>query len=256
MAAAEISTRSTASSHKKNRNFSAFPEFVIIQELGLYVWDPGPDSNAQLKAFSDVTADDILDRVHIREGRTLGLDEMISNITLDSPPTINYSRVRFPVLIQTLPSQNFPNRFPNNPGYLVPLYAAVRKGASFDDIDFLLGGSALEFLAHQRIESGTRYLVQRVRNIIFLVKSKSYVSNYADGGFQFERLVTGGRMEDKHSIAMHENLQLMKIGGSSVLFSAEVDAVDDQGSEKISWCGQICFMREVDLDVFGACVCY
>ncbi len=55
------------------------------------------------------------------------------------------------------------------------------------------------------------------------------MKNYADPGFQFERLMTGGRLDGRHSVVQHENMQLMSIGGFSVLFAADVDAVDDSG---------------------------
>jgi hypothetical protein len=55
------------------------------------------------------------------------------------------------------------------------------------------------------------------------------VQNYADTGFQFERLVTGGQLDGRHGLIHHESMQLMRIGTFNVLFAADVDAVDAAG---------------------------
>lgn len=237
----------------------AFPKFIPLQDLGLYAWQPGSDSNTALKKFKDVTSKDILPRLDLdrdttdekkeKKGDTFDkkegseLDELLSQLTIKTtktikrgPPTINYN-LRFPIQFRkNLPKQQFPNSFPNDAGYIVPLFVAIRRGLSLADIDFVLGGSALEVLAHRRIErrtdvpDDTKYMLQKVADVIFIVKSKKYVQDYADVGFQFERLVTGGRIEDQHDNAKNENLHLMEIGGFRVLFSADVDAVDDEGN--------------------------
>ncbi len=55
------------------------------------------------------------------------------------------------------------------------------------------------------------------------------MQNYADTGFQFERLVTGGRLDGRHGLMQHESMQLMRMGPFNVLFAADVDAVDAAG---------------------------
>jgi hypothetical protein len=55
------------------------------------------------------------------------------------------------------------------------------------------------------------------------------VQNFADTGFQFERLVTGGRLDGRHGLMQHESMQLMRMGPFNVLFAADVDAVDAAG---------------------------
>ena len=55
------------------------------------------------------------------------------------------------------------------------------------------------------------------------------MQHYADTGFQFERLVTGGRLEGRHGLIQHESMQLMRVGEFNVLFAADVDAVDAAG---------------------------
>ena len=65
---------------------------------------------------------------------------------------------------------------------------------------------------------------------ILIAKKKDYIQNLADVGFQFERYVTGGSMMDTSNNTTVEHLHLMKIGEKTVLFRAEVDAVDTDGS--------------------------
>ena len=73
-----------------------------------------------------------------------------------------------------LPPQTYPNRFPNDPGYIVPLYVALQRGVALTDIDFVLGGSALDVLANRAFDSegGVSYLVQRAAGVIVVAMSK------------------------------------------------------------------------------------
>lgn len=65
---------------------------------------------------------------------------------------------------------------------------------------------------------------------ILLAKRKDYVQNLADVGFQFERYVTGGSMMDTTNNKSVEHIHTMKIGQQTVLFRAEVDAMDADSS--------------------------
>ena len=56
------------------------------------------------------------------------------------------------------------------------------------------------------------------------------MQDYAAPGFQFERLVTGGKLDDHHGLLHHESMQLMRIGAFNVLFAADVDAIDAAGN--------------------------
>lgn len=142
----------------------------------------------------------------------------------------------------SLPSQSRENAFPHDPGYIVPLYVAVKDfGLDLAEIDFVLGGSCLGVLATRgaSLEQENRYLVEDVglvrrgrtsstssqgrKNVlhegsvqerspgsssdprsgpIFVNKSKKFTQNYNVHGFQFERFVTGGRFEDPHDYTM------------------------------------------------------
>ena len=95
-------------------------------------------------------------------------------------------------------------------------------------MDFVFGGSTLEMLAQK--DASDPFIVTRVpgSNCILVVKNKRYTKNLADFGFQFERVVTGGKMEDTSDWSQVEHLHLMKVGKNNVLFCAEVDAIDEQ----------------------------
>lgn len=225
----------------------AFPLFAPHQDLGFCTWTPGPAANQSLKQFKETTVADITSRIDLADAKDddSDLETMMGNLSVaagskgsaqfEGPPKLKIP-MRVPGYFEkNLPAQEYPNSFPNEAGYVVPLCVAVRRGLVLSDIDFVLGGSGLEVLANKRIErrtdlpDNTKYLVQRVENVIVLAKSKRYVANYADTGFQFERLVTGGRLDGKHDPTTSEHLHIMKLGKFKVLFAAEVDAVDDEG---------------------------
>jgi len=81
-------------------------------------------------------------------------------------------------------------------------------------------------------DAGDPYIVARVpgTKCILVAKKKGYTQNLADVGFQFERYVTGGRMMDTSNLKKVEHIHLMKVGNKTVLFRAEVDAIDGNGS--------------------------
>jgi hypothetical protein len=189
------------------------PAFVPQESLGFWSWKPKGNEKAQ---FSHVTHTDVLDCVNT-DAHALP-DEL--KIPAGVYPKRYYDRSR--------PNQPYNNVFPNDPGYIVPLYVAVKRGLELSDIDFLLGGSSLNTLATHSYEKndGTMYLTQKVENVIIVCKNKQYKGNKSDFGFQFERFVTGGRFEVRADPTIYENLHIMDIGGFKVLFSAEADAIE------------------------------
>ena len=52
------------------------------------------------------------------------------------------------------------------------------------------------------------------------------MSNFAEKGYQFERLLTNQDMYGFHQLEVHEHLRLLRIAGFNVLVAGEVDAVD------------------------------
>eukprot|EP00441_Pelagodinium_beii_P000898 CAMPEP_0197692274 /NCGR_PEP_ID=MMETSP1338-20131121/110853_1 /TAXON_ID=43686 ORGANISM="Pelagodinium beii, Strain RCC1491" /NCGR_SAMPLE_ID=MMETSP1338 /ASSEMBLY_ACC=CAM_ASM_000754 /LENGTH=338 /DNA_ID=CAMNT_0043274911 /DNA_START=40 /DNA_END=1056 /DNA_ORIENTATION=+ len=210
---------SLSASGRNARNSAAnvLLDFEKVEDFGLYTWSP--QGLSQKKKFSDVNEQDVI------TGLASGEDA--------APPRLKrVASISVPLKFATPAPQAVPNIFPYDAGYIVPLHVALQRRGSLDGIDFLLGGSSLEILAQKKpIEEGTKYLTQRCpgTEIILLCKHKQYVQNYADVGFQFERLLTGQRMDGRHDVKKIESLHVMKIGGFNVLFSADVDAVDEEG---------------------------
>ena len=166
----------------------AFPKFALTKQLGIFSWNPGPDSNSRLKPFTDVTAQDVLSRVQrerVRAGGGAGVDGLaddLQRMALGSGvPQVLYSTVKLPVTFMSgLPPQELTNRFPNDPGYILPLREALQRGVSLKDIDFVLGGSALDVLANRTFDpdGGCSYLVQSAAGVIVVAKSK-YAASFA-----------------------------------------------------------------------------
>ena len=205
--------RSQVSSHPEGRGILSWIEKV--EDLGIYTWNP--EGLQQKRSFRMVTATDVLQ----------GLSDE------GEPPTlVNIRGIRLPLNFALPVPQQIPNVFPFDAGYMVPLRVAWQRRGSLAGIDFLLGGSSLEVLAQQQpIEAGTKYLTQRCpgTDIVLLAKHKQYIQNYAEVGFQFERLLTGREISHKHDLQKTESLHIMRVGGFNVLFSADVDAVDERG---------------------------
>ncbi len=76
------------------------------------------------------------------------------------------------------------------------------------------------------------FIAQRIpgTKCILVAKKKDYEQNLGDFGFQFERHVTGVGLMDTTDFSTVESMHTMKIGKRTVLFCAEVNAKDDDGS--------------------------
>mmetsp|Transcript_40998 Transcript_40998/g.66243 ORF Transcript_40998/g.66243 Transcript_40998/m.66243 type:complete len:360 (+) Transcript_40998:78-1157(+) len=191
--------------------------FKSVTDLGIYCWNPAGIPTR--RSFQDVTVEDVLKGV--REPDHALPDQIVS---IDS--------LKLPISFLDLRPQPVENVFPYDAGYIVPLFKAVQHGLKLEDIDFLLGGSSLSVLAQKEpIENDTKYITQRCpgTDVILMCKHKAYTQNYAEPGFQFERLLTGRKMGDSHDLRKFEKLHVMSVGTYKVLFSADVDAVDDAG---------------------------
>ena len=207
--------------YQDRRSQARFPSGLSwieeVQDLGIYTWSPA--GLAQKGCFREVTAADVL--------------QGLCDEDREPPVTVSICGISLPRNFDGSPvPQHVPNVFPYDAGYMVPLYLTWQRRGSLEGIDFLLGGSSLEVLAHRApIEAGTKYLTQRCpgTDVILLSKHKQYVQNYADIGFQFERLMTGRGISDKHDLMKTESLRIMHVAGFTVLFPADVDAVDECG---------------------------
>lgn len=76
------------------------------------------------------------------------------------------------------------------------------------------------------------FIVQNVpgTKCIMISKKKEYEKDLGSFGMQFERLVTGRKMEDCSDFTTVDHLHTMRVGDFTVLFCAEVDAIDGSGS--------------------------
>lgn len=204
---------------KTLQRFENFGIIEPIRYLGIFCWDP---TGLRHKKFRDVTAQDV----------QRGLRQQ------DSQPyeLVPLNSIDLPLELPRLPPQVVDNVFPHDSGFVVPLYVARARGVDLGSVDFILGGSALNVLANKQIErqgdTDLKYLVQKcpATGIIVLAKSKTYSTDYAATGFQFERLLTGRPLDDEPDLRHFESLQLIRVAGYTVLFAAEVDAVDSSGT--------------------------
>eukprot|EP00546_Thalassionema_frauenfeldii_P008763 CAMPEP_0178907230 /NCGR_PEP_ID=MMETSP0786-20121207/7255_1 /TAXON_ID=186022 /ORGANISM="Thalassionema frauenfeldii, Strain CCMP 1798" /LENGTH=277 /DNA_ID=CAMNT_0020579005 /DNA_START=251 /DNA_END=1084 /DNA_ORIENTATION=+ len=151
---------------------------------------------------------------------------------------IDLNTISMPIAFQKPRPQNYTNKFPYDLPHIASLHVTSRhRNYVLSNIDFVFGGSALNSLATQTIPKGSTYVVCRVpgTNIVMAKNHKIYKCDLTLPSFQFERLVTGNRMEGRHSSSFVEHLQVMEVGNFRVLFSAEVDAFDpaDQSAVEV-----------------------
>eukprot|EP00927_Polykrikos_kofoidii_P046251 TRINITY_DN40467_c0_g1_i1.p1 TRINITY_DN40467_c0_g1~~TRINITY_DN40467_c0_g1_i1.p1 ORF type:complete len:360 (+),score=54.58 TRINITY_DN40467_c0_g1_i1:36-1115(+) len=225
------------------------------ESLGIFGWDATKWSSEKYRDFDAVTAKDVLDRLKPEQQKPARICE---------PWLLRAMRLKDS---SKLPPQIVQNWFPHDPGYIVPLYAAVKhKGLRLADIDFVIGGSILEMLAKAAVdnrvfqvghgavstEDDKKLVCQRMPRVpgnaetawgkggygvdgpIFVCKSTHYEQNFADLGFQFERYVTGQNPFGPHKISNKMySLRLLKIGGFRILCCADVDARDFEGDETV-----------------------
>lgn len=195
----------------------ALPCFSTVRKIGIYVWRPLNPKRGDLKPFSEATEEDFVSRIEIAP-------------RAEDVPTLNLSAVALPVEFVRNPKPQFlPNRFPNDPGVGAALAAAAMRGLDWRTLDFVIGGSGLHVLASCST-SGNVYLVQKVQGALTLGKHAEYTSDLQARGFQFERLVTGERMDGRANEDCIASLQVAMVGPFKVYFHAELDAVDAQGA--------------------------
>uniref|UniRef100_A0A7R9ZMZ6 Decapping nuclease n=1 Tax=Craspedostauros australis TaxID=1486917 RepID=A0A7R9ZMZ6_9STRA len=207
--------RNTA--HEETLKDVGFTIFEEIYELGFFGWQPG-------FMPGDVTLDNLKSAKHIVE--CVDEDQMPPEIVETEKLNAN-----LPTRFLTLPPQEHANRFPYNKFDIASLYVAkAKRGVDLDTVDFMFGGSTLEFLANKKNpeKPGAFYAAVLVpsTNIVMVKKVDDYIQNYADPGFQFSRLVTGRRFEDVEYVDyMFEHMQTIQMDGHKVFFKGESDAI-------------------------------
>lgn len=200
---------------------AGFRIFTSILDLGYFGWRPA----GKYRKLEMATVDDIL--AHIKKN---GQPEKLANL--------QNIQQQLPLEFASPPAQTYTNKYPHDMPHVVSLHMVAKyhgEAVNFKDLDFVFGGSALEVLATSIVPKGTQYVVCQVPHttVIIVKKYKVYESNLADVGFQFERLVTGKDMKDRHDTQQVEHLQVVQVQDYRVLFSAEVDAVDPSNNSAV-----------------------
>jgi hypothetical protein len=189
--------------------------FEPVADLGYFGWEP----SGTYKMLKKVTTSEIKKSI------------MLSTTPLKVLPIFTLNS-QLPKAFAILPKEEFIYKYPYKQPNIVSIHVAVQhRGVKIQDIDFFFGGSVLNMLANY--STGDRdYVVALIpgTKIIMITSHKEYVQDRAAIGFQFERLVTGNQFEDEFSYEEIHHLQLMKVGGYRVLFSAESDATDEEGN--------------------------
>jgi hypothetical protein len=200
--------------------------FSQISDLGYFSWNPsGP-----YQRLYNVTAKGLLQQLDYE-----GTPSRVVEARLLQPQC----PLKFK---KNLKPQSKNNQYPYDKPFLIPLHVLVQTGRipSIHEFDFLFGGSTLHMLATRKVDVDDEYYAQLVpgTNILVVKKHKHYRKNLADIGFQFERFVTGDDHGATSSFETAHHLQAMTIGdgrnkgerGSRVLFAAECDGMDADGS--------------------------
>jgi len=195
----------------------ALPSFSTVRNIGTFVWRSLNPNKGDLKPFSNATEEDFVSRIEIAPKP-------------EDVPVVNLSGVALPTDFLHNPKPQFiPNRFPNDPGVGAALAAAAMRGVECRTLDFVIGGSGMHVLS-TRSTSGSVYLVQKVQGALTLGKHAEYTSDMMARGFQFERLVTGERMDDRANGCCVASMQVAMVGPFKIYFHAELDAVDAEGA--------------------------
>ena len=201
----------------------AIPNIKEIQDFKYFSWETYP-----LKRKEDW--DDFLKRTK--------LDTLPRNIT--NIQDLNQKlKENKQVISDKQPRKHQRVTFWEYPSTVPPSIAcrvAVERGCSLDDVDFLVHGSVLGFLA--RVKSKTKkehVLVQRlgggnIINIRIVINSHG---NLVDAGRQFERLVRGEDVHSKPSLQLDQHLRTIELGSHKILVCAESDAIDANTGKQV-----------------------
>jgi hypothetical protein len=182
-----------------------------VADLGYFGWN----QEGTYQELDEITADDVKKRLDI-----------------DGKPPIAVSVKQLLALLPepfaNLPPREYINKYPFKPPYVTPIHVAVRhRGVDMNDVDFVFGGSTLEFLStwSRRDRDNVVTLFPGTTSIM-IASHKEYKQDSSDVGFQFERFVTSESFRGEHRSTESSHLQLMDVAGYRVLFSAQVEAMD------------------------------
>ena len=185
--------------------------FKPVADLGYFCWN----QKGAYKDLTEVTIDDVKKRVDT-----------------DGKPPIAVSVKKLLSLLPepfgNLPRREYINKYPFKPPYVTAIHVAVRhRGVDMNDVDFIFGGSALEFLSTwSRKDRDNVVTLFPGTTSIMIAAHKEYTQDSSDVGFQFERFVTSESFRGEHRSIESSHMQLMDVAGYRVLFSAQVEAMD------------------------------
>jgi len=190
--------------------------FETISDLGFFGWTP----KGHYRSLAMTSADEVKDCIQLGT-----IPKMIASTHTIKP--------KLPIRFETaLDPDQHKSHYPHGAFEIASIHVAVKdRNVDKNFVDFCFGGSTLEILAKAKAKPEVQCLATIVpgTNIILVVRRKDYIQDYSSFGFQMEKLATGGRFTDREDVSFVEHLQLMKVAGHSVLFSAEADAVDLNG---------------------------
>eukprot|EP00977_Amphora_coffeiformis_P017865 scaffold5999_cov149-Amphora_coffeaeformis.AAC.2 len=204
-------TESNVSLFEKELNEAGLTIFQPLTDLGCYQWSP----KGGYKCLQDITS-------------SQEVTKFIGSDAQQPRALVDISQLRVPVMFLTLSPDERENKFPFGQKLIASLHVASKRGISFENTDFVLGGSSLGLFANQDLSDGL-FCVTKLpnRKTVVVAKHKPYTQNFSHFGFQFERLVTGRSMKDSGNYSSYEHIHTMKVGDYRVLFHAEVDAIYD-----------------------------
>jgi hypothetical protein len=201
----------------------AIPNIKEIQDLKYFSWETYPSKKKEdwddfLKRTKLDTLPGSITNIHDLNQKLKENKQVIS----DKQPR-KHQRVTF---------WEYPSTVPPS----IACRVAVERGCSLDDVNFLVHGSVLGFLA--RVKSKTKkehVLVQRlgggnIINIRIVINSHG---NLVDAGRQFERLVRGEDIHSKPSLQLDQHLRTIELGSHKILVCAESDAMDANTGKQV-----------------------
>ena len=194
---------------------AGFTIFHSVSDLGFYGWRP----KGSYPSLSTMT-----------------VDEFKTSVELDTRPKqiadVTTMRPNLPIKFEKLVFDKCDTICPLGQYKIAGIYVALKdRNVKKETIDFLFCGSALEMFANASLGRGQFFVtIVPGTNVIMVTKSIDYIQNYSSVGYQLERLATGEKCSDRSDTVCIEHLQILKLAGHNVLFSAEVDAIDTNGN--------------------------
>lgn len=223
-------TPTTTNKNQPNRELqealdkSGFSNIQCLADLGFFGWIPPPRNTKKgapyrYKSPAKATVEEIKGYI---------LSGMRPDVVVET------SALHLPVEFKSnIPKQIVVQKFPYGQIGVGALYHAHSR-CDLESLHFYFGCSALEVLSAEkkkgRKDSAPFYVMKVPGTKMIMVHySLNFGQDYSPPGFQFERLMTGKRLDERHSVGFIEHVQLMKIGHYRVLMSAETDAIDSEG---------------------------